>query len=110
VPYGDLGLSMGKKLPNTPKSRIRSTLRQLWLRSRERAAALKRDKYTCQSCFRKQTTAKGKEFKVQVHHIDGIDWEDMIKYIQENLLQTPDSLTTLCKDCHDLQDHTFISD
>ena len=101
---------MGKKLPHTPKSRIRSALRQLWLRSRERASALKRDNYTCQSCFRKQSTAKGKEFKVQVHHINGIDWEDMIVYIQKNLLQTPDRLTTLCPKCHDLQNHNITSD
>jgi hypothetical protein len=32
---------MGKKLPYTPRSKVRAALRQLWLRSRERAAALK---------------------------------------------------------------------
>ena len=93
---------MGKKLPHTPNSRIKSALHQLWLRSRERASALKRDKYTCQSCERKQSTAKGKEFKVQVHHVDGVKWDEMIKYIRERLLVNPEDMTTLCRECHDL--------
>ncbi len=70
---------MSKRLPNTPRSTVRAALRQLWLRSRERAAALKRDQYTCQVCGRKQSKAKGKEFDVQVHHKDGIgNWEQVI--------------------------------
>jgi len=95
---------MGKRQPGTPKSQIRSALRQLWLRSRERASALKRDGYCCQSCGVKQSTAKGKEQKVLVHHINGIDWFEMVEHIQEKLLQTPDQLTTLCPRCHDLVD------
>ena len=93
---------MSAKLPYTPKSRIRSALRQLWLRSRERANTLKRDKYTCQCCGIKQTKAKGKEHKVVVHHINGVQWEDMIEYIYQNLLVNPDDLTTLCAKCHDI--------
>lgn len=31
---------MGKRLATTPRSQVRSALRQLWLRSRERRAAL----------------------------------------------------------------------
>ena len=76
-------------------------LRQLWLRSRERAAALKRDNYTCQVCHKKQTMAKGKEFKVQVHHIHGIDWNGVVDIIKERILQQPDNLVTMCKECHD---------
>ena len=89
------------KKPETPKTTVRNALRQIWLKSRERAAALKRDNYTCQSCMRKQTLAKGKEFKVHVHHKDNINWDGLVDLIKERLLQTPDRLTTLCKECHD---------
>lgn len=86
----------------TPRSRIKGMLRQIFLRSKERQAALQRDKYTCQKCFRKQTTKKGQELKVQVHHIKGIDvWDDIIEMIYEQLLCDPEHLQTLCKECHD---------
>ena len=86
----------------TPKGKIRSALRKLWLQSRERATALKRDKYTCQHCDRKQTMAKGKEFKVQVHHKNMISqWEHIIEEIQKGLLCSPEYLETICKECHD---------
>jgi 5-methylcytosine-specific restriction endonuclease McrA len=92
---------MGKRLSYTPRSRIRAALRQLWLRSRERAAAIKRDKYTCQRCHRKQTMVKGKEFRVQVHHMEGIsNWESVIDSIYQNILCNPDYLQTLCDECH----------
>ena len=92
---------VGKRLPGTPRSAIRAALRRLWLRSRERQAALKRDSYTCQRCGKKQSRAKGKEVYVSVHHTRGVDWEGVIDLIAERLLQTPDSLVTLCEDCHD---------
>ncbi len=93
---------MGRKLPNTPRSKVRAALRQLWLRSRERAAALKRDKYTCQSCGRKQSKAKGKEFSVQVHHKEGVaNWDVIIDSVFNNLLCGPEYLETMCKGCHD---------
>lgn len=92
---------MGKKLPNTPRSKIRAILRQLWLRSRERAAALKRDGYTCQVCHRKQSKAKGKEVRVHVHHKNGItNWDKLIDMVYETLLCDPKHLETLCEDCH----------
>jgi len=92
---------MSRRLPATPRSQVRSALRQLWLRSRERQAALKRDKYTCQSCKRKQSKAKGREFKVEVHHVSGvIDWELTLDYIYRHLLCDPKYLETLCVDCH----------
>jgi 5-methylcytosine-specific restriction endonuclease McrA len=91
---------MGKKLPHTPNSRIKSTLHQLFLRSRERAAVLKRDNYTCTICHRKQSMAKGKEFKVQCHHIYGVIWAEMIEYIRERLLVNPDDMVTVCRKCH----------
>ena len=94
---------MGKKLPYTPNSKIKNHLRKMWLQSRERSQALKRDNYTCQSCKRKQSKAKGKEFSVEVHHINGhINWEDIILYVREHLLVDPNDLTTLCPQCHDL--------
>ena len=87
---------------HTPKSRVRGMLRQIFLRSRERHAALKRDNYTCQKCFRKQTAKKGQEFKVQVHHKEGIDvWDEIIELIYKELLCDPEKLKTLCKECHD---------
>ena len=89
------------KSKSTPKSRIRASLRQLWLRSRERANALKRDGYTCQKCGRKQSKAKGKEFKVEVHHKVGIaNWDKIIESVYKYLLCDVEHLETLCKTCH----------
>lgn len=79
-------------------------LRQIFLRSVERGEALKRDKYTCQVCGVKQSVAKGKEQKVQVHHVDGIDiWDDVIDMIHDKLLcsNNMDKITTVCPQCHD---------
>ena len=91
---------MGKRLPTTPRSKVRAALRQLFLRSRERAAALKRDGYCCVDCHTKQSKAKGKEFKVEVHHKSGIVWEHMINVVYEHLLCSPDEMETLCPECH----------
>jgi 5-methylcytosine-specific restriction endonuclease McrA len=92
---------MGAKLPYTPNSQIKSALRKLWLRSRERAAAIKRDGYTCQKCGAKQSRAKGEEVYVEVHHINGVtNWGALYKAVREHLLCNPDDLETLCKDCH----------
>jgi 5-methylcytosine-specific restriction endonuclease McrA len=93
---------MGKKVSYTPRSKVRAALRQLWLRSRERAAALKRDNYTCQHCHKKQTLAKGKEFKVSVHHIHQINnWDKVIDKIYEEILCNESQLMTVCDNCHD---------
>ena len=93
---------MGKKLPWTPNSRIKAALRQLWLRSRERAAAIKRDNYTCQKCGIKQSRAKGKEVYVEVHHKQGVlNWDKIYSAIREHLLIEPGGLETLCKKCHE---------
>jgi len=92
---------MGKRQENTPKSQIRSALRKLFLRSRERAAAIKRDGYTCQRCGKKQSRAKGKEIFVEVHHISGItNWDALFDSVYEHLLCSPDKLETLCVECH----------
>lgn len=94
-------VTMGKKSLATPRGRVRSAIRKLWLRSRERAAALKRDGYTCQKCHRKQSKAIGREFDVQVHHLAGIgNWEKVIDMIFEEILCSPDQMQTICKECH----------
>lgn len=89
-----------KKKSRTPRSRVKQALRQLSLRSRERAAALKRDKYTCVVCGAKQSRAKDKRVDVEVHHINGVDWTKLIDIVYEMLLCPPEELETLCKKCH----------
>ena len=92
---------MSKRLPYTPNSQIRSALRKLFLRSRERTAAIKRDGYTCRCCGRKQSKAKGREIAVEVHHRDGIEnWEALFEVVRTYLLCDPDQLETLCVECH----------
>ena len=86
----------------TPRARIKGMLRQIFLRSSERSEALKRDKYTCQKCGGKQSTKKGFELKVQVHHKEGIKiWDKIIDLIYQELLCDPEKLETLCVECHD---------
>lgn len=92
---------MGKRLPYTPRSQIRSALRRLWLRSRERQSAIKRDGYRCQGCGRKQSKANGKEVYVEVHHKQGVEWEKAIDAVYEYLLCDPAELITLCPQCHE---------
>ena len=92
---------MGKKLPYTPNGRIRSALRRLFLRSRERASAIKRDNYSCVKCGVKQSKAKGREVYVECHHVEGIlNWGKLIILIREYLLCDPKHLETLCEKCH----------
>jgi 5-methylcytosine-specific restriction endonuclease McrA len=91
---------MGKRLEITPNSQIKAAVHRLWLRSRERAAALKRDKRTCQCCSAKASVAKGREQKVEVHHLNGIDWSKITEYIRRHVLTDPKNLQTLCPDCH----------
>jgi len=93
---------MGKKLTYTPRSKVKSALRQLWLRSRERGNAVKRDKNTCQRCHEKGTKAKNKKrIDIQVHHLDGIEWEELIDMVYRYLLVHEDGLECLCTECHD---------
>ena len=91
---------MGKRLPYTPKSRVRSNLRQLFLRSRERALCLKKSGYRCKGCGIKQSKAIGREVKVEVHHKNRIVWEQMLRMVYETLLCEPDEMECLCKECH----------
>jgi len=90
-----------KRADYTPSSTIRASLRRLFLRSRERQFALKRDGYTCRHCGKKQSRAAGREVYVEVHHKDGIDnWAELIEAVRQKLLCNVDDLETLCKDCH----------
>lgn len=92
---------MGKKLPHTPSSMIKNGLRNIFLRSREHQGALKRDSYTCTKCHRKKTTKKGQEFKVQVHHLEGIPMSSVVNVVREFVIQRVGRLATLCPECHD---------
>lgn len=88
-------------MTTTPDSVIRGNLRRLFLHSKERGEALKRDLYTCQRCNVKQSRKKGFEQKVQVHHKEGIlNWQELIQAIRSHLLCTPEGLETLCPECH----------
>jgi predicted HNH restriction endonuclease len=94
------GIDMGKKLPYTPNSKIKSALRQLFLRSRERAAVLKAHNYSCAKCGIKQSKAKGKEVKVEVHHKSNILlWSKIYEIIRAELLNQ-DDMEVLCEECH----------
>ena len=60
---------MSNKLTYTPNSRIRQALRLLWMRSRERSQALQNTGYCCAMCGVKQSKAKGREVRLDVHHV-----------------------------------------
>lgn len=92
---------MGKKLPYTPTSKIKNYLRMLWLRSRERSAAIKRENGCCQKCGKKQSKRRGAEVRIEVHHIKGVKWKEIIEYIREHLLCHPDLLEVHCEGCHE---------
>ena len=92
---------MSRKLPTTPRSRVTQALRQLWLRSRERAAAIKRENGCCECCGVKQSVAQGRAVKLEVHHNNGIEWQPLIDYVFRHLLVDPKDLTVMCKPCHD---------
>ncbi|MBI9081909.1 MAG: HNH endonuclease [Pseudodesulfovibrio sp.] len=92
---------MGKRKPETPRSKIKAALRMLFLRSRERAAALKAAGYCCERCGVKQSTAKGREVKVEVHHKDGVlNWDEIYLAVYDHMLCDPGKMEVLCKECH----------
>ena len=96
---------MGAKKPWTPKSRVRNALRQLWLRSRERQACIKECDNTCVNCNRKGSVAKGREVKIQVHHVEPIIWEQVVELVYENLLNKEQ--VCLCEKCHKEHHETY---
>lgn len=80
---------------------IRNALRMLWLRSRERSEALKRDHYSCVRCGIHQSSSKSAPQKIEVHHKEGVgNWDAIIELIQKELLCDPDLLECLCPYCH----------
>ena len=90
-----------RRKPVTPNSQIRSALRQLWLRSRERSQALKDAGYRCQMCGVKQSAAKGREVRLEVHHPEGIgNWQAVIEMVREQLLCEHGRLEVVCPTCH----------
>jgi len=92
-------------MERTSEAQIKAHLRLLWLKSYERAAALKRDGYCCQKCGVKASKKKGYEQKVEVHHKEGVlNWENIYKEIYKNLLCPIEHLETLCPDCHRLHE------
>jgi len=104
---------MGKKLPVTPNSQIRAALRRLFLRSRERASAMRTGKYTCAKCGVKQSRRKGVEVFVEVHHkAEGgiLNWEALFAAVREYLLCNPDQLEVLCHGCHAAEGLSEIHD
>ena len=99
-----------KNREKTPNSIIKSALRRLWLRSRERSSALRRDKYACRCCGVKQSRAKGREVYVEVHHKKGVlNWGHLFWFIRENLLCDPSELETLCEECHEKEEKFTVS-
>jgi len=49
----------------------------------------------------KQSSAKGREQKLVVHHLDGVtNWDKIIRVIRDELLVHPSRLAPCCKDCH----------
>lgn len=92
---------MAKRQAGTPRGQVRSILRALYLRSRERATALKSAGYCCDICGVKQSKAKGREVAVEVHHREMIDgWEEIINLVFQHILIDPAGLQVLCKSCH----------
>ena len=89
-------------MKKTPRSRVKGMLRQIFLRSSERAAALKRDGYCCVDCGIKQSKKKDHVVKVCVHHKNTIDahWQEIIDLIFKYVLCDVDELEVLCVDCH----------
>lgn len=104
---------MGRKLLTTPRSKIRALIRNGFLRSREHAACLKAAHNICAICGAKKSVAKGREVKVQVHHIHGIPkeaWERAITIILEEIIGPPERMQCLCKSCHEKAADRDISD
>lgn len=88
-----------RKKPQTPRSKVRAALRQLWMRSRERAKVLKDAKYCCTQCGVKKSVAKGREVKLEVHHRPPINWDNLIDLIFERILNSHQE--PLCEKCHE---------
>jgi 5-methylcytosine-specific restriction endonuclease McrA len=73
----------------------------LWLKSRERSAALKRDNYQCSDCHIKQSKKKGYHVHMEVDHLRGtVDMDKLIDLVFKHLLVPMSDLETVCNLCH----------
>lgn len=80
----------------------------MWLRSKERATALKREGYCCEVCKVKQSKKKGSEQRIEVHHKKGIgNWDEVVGVIMKEILCDPKELEVLCPDCHRIKEKYF---
>lgn len=93
-------MGVKRKKPITPASKVKSALGTVWLRSRERGEAVRLAKNTCQCCGKKGSTAKGREVRIEVHHLEGGEWDKIIAYIRRVLLVDPSKLAVVCSGCH----------
>jgi len=89
--------------PITPRSKLVSALRRIWLYSRERSYAIKLQDHKCNECGNRESKKVGNEIKLEVHHINGINWDKIINPIYKYLLTKPNKLQVLCKDCHSIK-------
>lgn len=83
-------------------------LSQIFLRSRERAAAVKRESGRCQSCGvkgRPKAIRNGPAVALQVHHLDGGGIDEIMNLIYTRLLCHPSRLQVLCRACHEEIEH-----
>ena len=94
---------MGKRLPHTPSSQIKSAFRRCWEYSRERRDAIKLHSNICQRCGTKgrdKDTKHGVKCKIEVHHKYQPDWDKLITLFRAEVLQHPEDYLVLCKECH----------
>lgn len=94
---------MGKRLPFTPNSQIRSALRNLTMRCRERQAARKSSGYCCVECGAHHSRAAGRHVTVEAHHKHQPNWDKIFWVIRTELLPSPEHWEPLCDKCHKLK-------
>lgn len=92
---------VSRKKPNTPRGRVKSVLRRLFFKSRERSAAIRREKGCCERCG--ASPKLDKEVKIEVHHKKGVKWEQMLNMLYKELLCNPEELEVLCSKCHEIE-------
>ena len=82
-----------KYMYRTTNTQIRSAIRKLWLKSRERNRCLALS-MGCATCK--------EERPLEVHHTKPPNWERLFRVIREELLDY-DTLECLCGECHDAE-------
>lgn len=88
----------------TTDAMIRSGLRRMSLRCREKSEALKRAGYSCCKCGVKRSVARGHEEQVECHHCNPVAEHDgmniIIAAIRKYLIVPPEEWEPLCPRCH----------